>query len=110
MLGFIFIMLVAGGISLLARGYVKKMFSRYSRVGAQGGYSGAQVAAQILNSSGIHDVSIHEQEGMLGDHYDPLRKRLVLSLRTIEGAHWPRLEWLPMSVAMPFNINRPMLH
>ena len=64
MLGFIFIMLVAGGISLLAQGYVKRMFSKYSRVGAQGGYSGEQVAAQILRASGIYDVSIHEQEGI----------------------------------------------
>jgi uncharacterized protein len=85
MVGFIFIMLFAGGISLLAQSYVKRMFSKYSRVGAQGGYSGAQVAAQILKSSGIFDVSIHEQEGMLGDHYDPLRKRLVLSSENYRG-------------------------
>ena len=77
MFNFILIMLVTGAISLLAQGYVKQMFTKYSQVGAQGGYSGAQVAAQILRTSGIHDVSIHEQQGMLGDHYDPLHKRLV---------------------------------
>lgn len=85
MLTFILIMVVTGGISLLAQGYVKQMFSRYSQVGAQGGYTGAQVAAQILRSSGIHDVSIREQQGMLGDHYDPMHKRLVLSSENYHG-------------------------
>ncbi len=85
MIGLILIMVVTGGISLLAQGHVKSMFAKYSRVGAQGGYTGAQVAAQIFRSSGISDVSIHEQQGMLGDHYDPLHKRLVLSTENYHG-------------------------
>jgi Zn-dependent membrane protease YugP len=43
------------------------------------GLSGAQVAAEILRRKGIYDVEIAEGEGMLGDHYDPIHKRLVLS-------------------------------
>jgi uncharacterized protein len=81
----ILIMLVTGGISLLAQGYVKQMFTKYSQVAAQGGYTGAQVAAQVMRSAGIHDVSIHEQQGMLGDHYDPMHKRLVLSTENYHG-------------------------
>ncbi len=85
MFGFILIMLAAGGISLLAQGYVKSMFARFSRMAVQGGLSGAEAAARILQSSGIRDVTIHEQQGFLGDHYDPLRKRLVLSSENYRG-------------------------
>ena len=84
-MGFILIMVVTAGISLLAQSYVKKMFAEYSRVGALGGNTGAQVAAKILQTSGIFDVSIQEQQGMLGDHYDPTRKRLVLSSENYHG-------------------------
>ena len=85
MFGFILIMAVTAGISLLAQAYVKNMFARFHRQASQGGLCGAEVAARILQSSGIRDVTIHEQEGMLGDHYDPLRKRLVLSRETCRG-------------------------
>lgn len=78
-------MVITFGISLFAQGYVKRMFSKYSHIEAQRGYSGAQVASHILRSSGIQDVSIHEQQGMLGDHYDPIRKRLVLSSESYHG-------------------------
>jgi Zn-dependent membrane protease YugP len=43
------------------------------------GTTGGEAAAEILRRSGIRDVEITHAEGMLGDHYDPLHKRLVLS-------------------------------
>jgi Zn-dependent membrane protease YugP len=66
-------------MSLLASWRVKRVFQRYSQVPSSTGYTGAQVAAAILRQSGIRDVEIIEHEEMLGDHYDPMRKRLVLS-------------------------------
>ncbi len=83
--GFILIMIISAGISLLAQSYVKKMFTKYSQVGAIGGNTGAQVAAKILQTAGIFDVSIREQQGMLGDHYDPTKKCLVLSSENYHG-------------------------
>ncbi len=83
--GFILILIVTAGISFLAQSYVKSKFHQYSQVAAQGGASGAEVAQAVLRSSGIHDVSIHEQQGMLGDHYDPVHKRLVLSSENFHG-------------------------
>jgi Zn-dependent membrane protease YugP len=47
--------------------------------------SGAEVAARILASADIRDVEIVEYEAMLGDHYDPLNKRLVLSSDNFHG-------------------------
>lgn len=72
-------------IALLAQWHVKRMYHRYSRVPAAAGYTGAEVARQLLRTAGISDVSIHEHEEMLGDHYDPKRKRLVLSSANYHG-------------------------
>jgi uncharacterized protein len=72
-------------IALLAQWHVKRMYHRYSRVPAAAGYTGADVARQLLRTAGISDVSIHEHEELLGDHYDPMRKRLVLSSANYHG-------------------------
>lgn len=72
-------------IALLAQWHVKRMYHRYSRVPSAAGYTGAEVAAQILRAAGIGNVSIHEHEELLGDHYDPTRRRLVLSSANYHG-------------------------
>ena len=48
--------------------------------------TGAEVAARIMAASGIYDVEIVESNEMLGDHYDPMHKRLVLSSGNFQGA------------------------
>src|SRR4029078_169633 len=48
-----------------------------SQVPARSGASGAEVAAAILDRAGIRDVEIVAHDEMLGDHYDPLHKRLA---------------------------------
>ena len=72
-------------ISGLATLYVKGMISKYSRVPASSGYSGAQTAQRILQMRGIHDVTVLESDGMMGDHYNPVTKQLVLSRDVYEG-------------------------
>ena len=72
-------------ISLLATWRVKRTYLRYSKVPASSGRSGAEVAAQILSRAGITDVKIAEHDEMLGDHYDPTNKRLVLSTQNYHG-------------------------
>jgi Zn-dependent membrane protease YugP len=73
-------------LSLAAMGYLKSVFARASQVPIATGMTGAQVAARILQSAGITDVEIVEGEGVLGDHYDPLNKRLELSPENYEGS------------------------
>lgn len=82
-----FILLFVGtmAIALLAQWHVKRTYHRYSRVPAAAGYTGAEVARQLLRTAGINNVSIHEHQEMLGDHYDPMRKRLVLSSANYHG-------------------------
>ncbi|MHA3772743.1 zinc metallopeptidase [Verrucomicrobiota bacterium sgz303538] len=72
-------------ISLWATMRVKSVYNHYSQVPASSGATGAEVAAAILKRAGIHDVDIVEHEEMLGDHYDPLHKRLVLSSQNYHG-------------------------
>lgn len=72
-------------ISLWATSRVKSMYNRYSQVPAASGESGAEVAAQILDRAGIRNVEIVSHDEMLGDHYDPINKRLVLSSQNYHG-------------------------
>jgi Zn-dependent membrane protease YugP len=72
-------------LSLWAMWRVRSVYGRYSQVGAASGATGAEVAAAILDRAGIRDVEILEHDEMLGDHYDPMRKRLVLSSQNYHG-------------------------
>jgi Zn-dependent membrane protease YugP len=84
---FISLLLVFGtmAISLWAAARVKSVYHRYSQVPAASGATGAEVAAAILDRAGIHDVEIVPHDEMLGDHYDPVHKRLVLSTQNYHG-------------------------
>jgi Zn-dependent membrane protease YugP len=72
-------------LSLWAMWRVKSVYARYSRGTVLSGVTGGQAAALILQRAGIHDVEITHAEGMLGDHYDPLHRRLVLSANNYYG-------------------------
>ena len=72
-------------ISLFAQFRVKSLYRRYSQVSASSHATGAEVAQAILQRAGISDVEIVAQEGMLGDHYDPSNKRLVLSVENYQS-------------------------
>lgn len=73
-------------LSLWAAARVKSVYRRFSQIPASSRATGVQVAAAILQRAGIRDVEIVAQEGMLGDHYDPLHKRLVLSHENYAGS------------------------
>jgi Zn-dependent membrane protease YugP len=73
-------------LSLGAMGYLKSVYAKASQVRVASGLTGAQAAARILQSAGIGDVEIVEGQSFLGDHYDPLNKKLVLSPENYEGS------------------------
>ena len=66
-------------LSLWATWRVKRVYMHYKEVPASSGITGAEAAARILDKAGIHDVEIVPHNELLGDHYDPIHKRLVLS-------------------------------
>ena len=72
-------------LSLWAMWRVKSVYKRYSQGAVRSGLTGGEVAEQILRRTGIRDVEIAHADGMLGDHYDPIHKRLVLSSENYHG-------------------------
>ena len=73
-------------LSLWATWRVKAAYAKYSQVAATSGMSGAEAAYRIMGAAGINDVEIVESNDLLGDHYDPLNKRLVLSSGNFHGS------------------------
>jgi uncharacterized protein len=72
-------------LSLWATMRVRQVYSKFSRLPASSGSTGADTAVRILRQEGIYDVEIVEHDQPFGDHYDPTRKRLVLSHATFHG-------------------------
>ena len=72
-------MLPAIALVLFAQYRVKSTFTKYSKVANQRGYTGAQVASEILRANGLYDVTVEQTRGELTDHYDPRTKTLRLS-------------------------------
>ena len=72
-------------LSLWATLRVRQVYSKFSLLPASSGSTGAETAAKILRQEGIYDVEIVEHDQVLGDHYDPTHKRLVLSRENFHG-------------------------
>ncbi len=66
-------------LGLWAQARVKGAFGKWSRVAAVSGLTGAEAARRILAAANITDVPVVEINDMLGDHFDPVRRRLCLS-------------------------------
>ncbi|MCE5252526.1 zinc metallopeptidase [bacterium] len=65
--------------TLWAQAKVKSTYSKYSKVRARSGVTGAQVARSILDSSRLSGVAVEPIRGELTDHYDPKAGVLRLS-------------------------------
>ncbi|MGB9886246.1 MAG: zinc metallopeptidase [Moorellales bacterium] len=73
-------------VALYAQAKVQSTFQRYLRVPAASGLTGAAVARQLLERSGIRNVRIEVIPRTLGDHYDPRAKVLRLSPEVYQGS------------------------
>ena len=74
-----FLVILAFIFSMVAQTKVSTTFNKYSRIRNRAGFTGAQVAEQMLQNAGIYDVSVQRVAGNLTDHYDPRTKTLRLS-------------------------------
>jgi uncharacterized protein len=72
-------------LGLYAQARVKSAFNKYSRVRTSRNITGAQVARQLLNQRGLHNVGVERAQGFLSDHYDPRSKVLRLSPDVHDG-------------------------
>ncbi len=66
-------------LSLIVQVKLKSTYAKYSKVGNVRGITGAQAAQLVLNHYGITNVAILPGQGTLTDHFDPTKKRIVLS-------------------------------
>lgn len=66
-------------LALWAQVTVKSRYNRYSRVQARCGKTAAEVAREMLDGAGLHDVAIERVGGTLSDHYDPRTNAVALS-------------------------------
>lgn len=82
---YIVITLVFSGIGALVSNRLKSKFKHYSQVPMTNGMSGAEVAEKMLASYNIRDVKIVMGQGMLTDHYNPLKKVISLSPDVYQG-------------------------
>ncbi|AZR72964.1 peptidase [Anoxybacter fermentans] len=64
---------------------VKSTFYQYLQVPNRRGYTGAQVARDILDRAGLHHVRVERISGELTDHYDPRSEVVRLSPQVYDG-------------------------
>lgn len=79
------LLLPAIALAVYAQFRVQSTFRRYSEVRSSTGYTGAQVAGELLRRQGITDVKVEPVGGRLADHYDPRTKVLRLSPEVYES-------------------------
>ena len=77
----LFWLLVLPGMALgaYAQSRIKYNVSKYSRIPALSGATGAQVARYLLDARGLNRVTVEPTDGVLSDHCDPRSQTLRLS-------------------------------
>jgi hypothetical protein len=78
-LNYLFYMLPAFLLGLIAQFYVKSRYSKWSQVQNRSGMTGAQVAQRLMERNGMYNLQLKGIPGQLTDHYDPRNKILALS-------------------------------
>lgn len=76
---YIFIVLPAVLLSLLAQTMVSSTFRKYKKVLSRSGVTAERVVCDILRNNGINDVRVERVSGDLTDHYDPKSKVIRFS-------------------------------
>jgi Zn-dependent membrane protease YugP len=76
---YLMFMLPAFLLMLLVQWYVSSAYSKWSKVPASAGVTGAQAAQRLIQAGGLYDVKIEGIQGKMTDHYDPRDKVLRLS-------------------------------
>ena len=77
---YLFFMLPAILLGLIAQFYVNSKYNKWSRVQNRSGMSGAQVAQGLMTGHGMQNLQLKGIAGHLTDHYDPRNKTLAFLL------------------------------
>lgn len=65
---------------------VNNTFKRYLGERSYAGVTGREVARQILDQNGLHNVNVERVAGQLSDHYDPRTETVRLSADVYNGS------------------------
>lgn len=74
-------------IGKLVSSRLKSKFEKYSKMPTPNGMSGADIAQKMLDDNNISNVTISMGQGMLTDHYNPLKREVKLSPEVYQGRH-----------------------
>jgi len=66
-------------LAMWAQFKVKSTFNKYSKVPANSGMTGGDVAKRLLADGGLSEIKVEQVAGALTDHYDPRTRVLRLS-------------------------------
>jgi Zn-dependent membrane protease YugP len=66
-------------LGIWAQAKMRSAFSKYSKIRAASGMTGAQAARYLLDRAGLSNIAVEPIAGQLTDHYDPRGKVLRLS-------------------------------
>jgi Zn-dependent membrane protease YugP len=72
-------------LGIYAQIKLRSTYGRFVGIPTQSGYSGAEVAREILDRAGLSNMPVEMVPGHLTDHYDPTRKALFLSSENYSG-------------------------
>lgn len=73
------LVIIAMIISMSAQSFISAWYNKTSKMINDKGLTGKEVARQILDNNGLHNVKVESIEGKLTDHYDPSSKTVRLS-------------------------------
>lgn len=79
------LIIIAFIVTLAADIYLRTRYSKYKKVKAKSGKTGAEAAREILAKNGLDNVYVVETKGYLTDHYDPSQKVVRLSTDIYHG-------------------------
>jgi Zn-dependent membrane protease YugP len=82
---FLFLIIPTAILGIYAQMRVQSAYREWSKVGSRSRITGREAAAYVMQTAGITDVEITSTRGILTDHYDPTKKRLVLSEQNYHG-------------------------
>ncbi|MBK9108747.1 MAG: zinc metallopeptidase [Saprospiraceae bacterium] len=64
---------------------LQSKFKAYSKIGLRGNKSGREIAEDMLQYYGLHNVRVLESHGFLSDHYNPVNRTVNLSPDVFQG-------------------------
>jgi len=77
--GYLIFVMPALIFAMWAQSKVSSAYNTYSRYPSRSGMTGAQIARELLNASGLSNVRVEAIKGRLSDQYDSQKKILRLS-------------------------------